>query len=429
MSDLGTNAFPDGPRRVVVTGIGPITPAGTGVDGLWDGLKGRRSPVRRVTRFDASPFRTTIAAEIDDFEPTTYMDRGDARRLDLYAQLAVSSTRLALEDARLSPASVDPERVTIQMGSALGGLAHGQREMVNFLARGVKAVDPRVAVTAYCGAAACQVAIAFGFTGPNSTNAMSCAAGTIAVGDAWRLIRTGEADVAVCGGIEAPLATLSFGAFAIIRAMSTRNDDPERACRPFDSGRDGFVMGEGACVLVLEEEGHARARGARIYAEIRGYGITNDAYHMTAPRPEGTQAAAAMRRALTTAGVTAEDIDYVNAHASSTPLNDATESRAIRAVLGERAHRVPVSGTKPYYGHALGASGAIEAGICCLAIDRGWIPPTLNHETPGDECELDYVPGEGREHRPRTVLTNSFGFGGVNASLVIAAPRHGDVTA
>jgi 3-oxoacyl-[acyl-carrier-protein] synthase II len=412
-----------GIRRVVVTGIGPITPSGIGVERLWEGLKSRRSPVRRVTRFDASPFRSTIAAEVDGFEPTDFMERNYARKLDLYAQFTIAATRAALDDARFDTASVDPGRVAVQMGSALGGIAHGQQEMVNFLARGVRGVDPRIATTAYCGAASCQVAIEFGFTGPNSTNAMSCASGTIAIGDAWRLVRSGEVDAAVCGGIEAPLASLSYGAFAIIRAMSTRNDDPEHACRPFDHERDGFVMGEGAAVLLLEEEERARARGARIYAEVRGYGTTNDAYHMTAPRPEGTQAAAAMRRALETGGVAPAEIDYVNAHASSTQLNDSTESHAIRAVLGERAYEIPVSGTKPYYGHALGASGAIEAAISCLVLERGWIPPTLNFEKAGDGCELDYVPGDGREQRPRAVLTNSFGFGGINASLVLSAPR------
>ncbi|MSR36569.1 MAG: beta-ketoacyl-[acyl-carrier-protein] synthase II [Gemmatimonadetes bacterium] len=410
-------------RRVVVTGIGPITPAGIGVEGLWQGLQSRRSPVRRVTRFDASPFRTTIAAELDGFEALDYMERGQAARLDLYAQLAIAATRLAVADARLALDTVEPDRVTIQMGSALGGLAHGQREMIKFIQKGARAVDPRVAITSYCGAASCQVAIEFGITGPNSTNAMSCAAGTIAIGDAWRLIRSGEVDVAICGGVEAPLGPLSFGAFALIRAMSTRNDDPERACRPFDHERDGFVMGEGACILILEDEERARARGARIYAELRGFGVTNDAYHMTAPRPDGSQAAAAMRRALATGGVDASEIDYVNAHASSTPLNDATESRAIREVLGERACQIPVSGTKPYYGHALGASGAIEVGISCLALERGWIPPTLNFEKPGEGCELDYVAGEGRARRPRAVLTNSFGFGGINASLVLSQPR------
>ncbi len=410
-------------RRVVVTGIGPITPSGIGVERFWAGLHSGRSPVAKVTRFDASPFRTTIAAQVHDFEPTDFMERHLSRRLDLFAQYAVAATRAALDDAAFPTDSVDPGRVGVQFGSALGGLAQGQIEFMNFLQRGVRSVNPRVATTAFCGAASCQVAIEFGFTGPNATNAMSCASGTIAVGDAWRLIRSGDVDAAVCGGVEAPLGPLTYGAFALIRAMSTRNDDPERACRPFDHGRDGFVMGEGACVLVLEEEGHARARGAHIYAEVRGYGTTNDAHHMTAPRPDGAQAVVAMRRALETGGVRPEDVDYVNAHASSTPLNDVTESQAIHTVLGERAREVPVSGTKPYYGHSLGASGAIEAAISCLVIKHGWVPPTLNFERAGDGCELDYVSGEGRAKRVRAVLTNSFGFGGVNASLVLSEPR------
>lgn len=410
-------------RRVVVTGMGPITPSGIGVQRFWDGLHSGHSPVARVTRFDASPFRTTIAAQVHDFEPTDFMERQLSRRLDLFGQYSVAATRAALDDACFPTHSVDPGRVGVQMGSALGGLAQAQVEFMNFLQLGARGVDPRVATTAFGGAASCQVAIEFGFTGPNSTNSMSCASGTIAVGDAWRLIRSGEVDAVVCGGIEAPLGPLSYGAFALIRAMSTRNDDPERACRPFDSGRDGFVMGEGACVLVLEEEGFARARGARIYAEVRGYGTTNDAHHMTAPRPDGAQAAVAMRRALQTGGVQPEEVDYVNAHASSTQLNDVTESRAIHAVLGEHAREIPVSGTKPYYGHSLGASGAIEAAISCLVIHHGWVPPTLNFEQAGEGCELDYVAGPGRVASVGTVLTNSFGFGGINASLVISAPR------
>ncbi len=409
------------PRRVMVTGIGPITPSGIGVEGLWEGLRSARSPVRTVNRFDASPFRTTMAAQVDDFEPTAFMERSLVRRLDLFAQYAIAATRVAIEDAAFDSSSVDPGRVAVLMGSALGGLAHAQQEMQNFLERGVRAVDPRVATTAFCGAASCQVAIEFGYTGPNSTNAMSCASGTIAIGEAWRLIRSGEVDAAVCGGVEAPLAPLSYGAFAIIHAMSTRNSDPTRACRPFDRDRDGFVMGEGACVLMLEAEERALQRGARIYAEVKGYGVTNDAHHMTAPRPDGAQAIAAMRRALETGGVSPADVDYVNAHASSTPLNDVTESKALCAVLGERAQAIPVSGTKPYYGHALGASGAIEAAISCLAIARGWVPPTLNLEMPGEGCELDYVPNTGRDGPVGTALTNSFGFGGINASLVLAA--------
>jgi len=413
------DARPSG--RVAVTGIGPITASGIGREAFWEGLHRDRSPIDRITRFDPSPFRSWIAAEVRDFEPRDHMERNRARRLDRFGQFAVAAARVALDDASLNPAEVDPGRVAVQMGSALGGLAHAQREMTRYLERGVKAVDPRLATTVFCGAASCQVAIEFGFTGPNSTNAMSCASGTIAVGDAWRLIREGSADVALAGGVEAPLAPLSFGSFSIIRAMSTRNDDPATACRPFDRDRDGFVMGEGACVLVLEELESARDRGATVYAEVLGYGTTNDAHHMTAPLPDGSQAAAAMSEALRTAGVDASEIDYVNAHASSTPLNDATETLALKTVLGEHARRIPISGTKPFYGHALGASGAIEAGIASLVVQRDWIPPTLNLCTPADGCDLDYVPGRGRAARIRTLMSNSFGFGGINASLVLRA--------
>ncbi|HEX9710196.1 MAG TPA: beta-ketoacyl-ACP synthase II, partial [Candidatus Thermoplasmatota archaeon] len=411
----------NGRRRVVITGMGPITASGIGREALWEGLHGKVSPVGPITRFDATPFRTSIAAEVRDFEPHDFMERNQARRLDLFAQFAVAASRAAVDDAALDTSAVDGARGVVEMGSALGGIAHAQDELQNYLRGGPRAVDPRIATTVFCGAASCHVAIEFGFTGHNSTNAMSCASGTIAIADGFRLIRDGFADVAICGGVEAPLGPLSFGAFAIIRAMSARNQDPERACRPFDRGRDGFVMGEGACVLVLEELEGALARGARIYAEVRGFGVTNDAHHMTAPRPDGAQAAAAMREALATAGMAPEEVDYVNAHGSSTPLNDSTETLAIRTVLGERAYRIPVSGTKPYYGHALGASGAIEAAVTALALSRGWIPPTLNLEDRDDGCDLDYVPGEGRRLPIRNALTNSFGFGGINASLALSA--------
>jgi 3-oxoacyl-[acyl-carrier-protein] synthase II len=308
------------------------------------------------------------------------------------------------------------------MGSALGGLAHGQDQMMAFLDGGARAVDVRLATTVFCGAASCQVAIEFGFCGPNSTNAMSCASGTIAVGDAFRLIRRGEVEVALAGGVEAPLAPLSYGSFALIRAMSQRNDDPGGACRPFDAGRDGFVMGEGACVLVLEELERARARGARIYAEITGYGVTNDAHHMTAPRPDGTKAALAMRKALAMAGTEPSEVDHINAHGSSTPLNDSTESQAVRAVFGGAADGVPVTATKPFHGHALGASGAVEAAVVSLSIQRGWIPPVINLQEPGEGCDLDYVTGSGLVEEVGTVLSNSFGFGGINASLVMRRP-------
>jgi 3-oxoacyl-[acyl-carrier-protein] synthase II len=409
-------------RRVAITGLGPVTAAGIGVDRFWEGLRAERSPIRRVTRFDATPWRSRLAAEVNDFQPEYHMDARQARRLDRFTQFSIAATRLALDDARLDTGRLEPDRVAVQMGSALGGLAYAEQQTVNLFSAGIRAVDPRVALTTFCGAASCITAIEFGFTGPNSTNAMSCASGTIALGDAWRLVREGQVDVALAGGIETPLAPLCFGAFAIIRAMSIRNDDPEHACRPFDRGRDGFVMGEGACVLVLEEWQHAVARGARIYAELAGYGTTNDAHHMTAPRPDGSQAARSMRIALESAGVRPDEVDYVNPHGSSTPLNDSTESAALKQVLGDHAYRIPVSGTKPYHAHALGASGAIEAGICCLALERGWVPPTLNFEAGDEGCDLDYVAEHGRALRPRVILSNSFGFGGINASLVLRQP-------
>jgi 3-oxoacyl-[acyl-carrier-protein] synthase II len=409
------------PRRVAITGIGAITPIGTGVEGLWDGLRRRESAVRTIDRFDTSPFRTHIAALVDGFEPTDYMDRARARRTERYAQFSVAASRMAIEDAKLDPGAEDPDRVGVQMGSALGGVSYGETQFENFLKGGVRAVDPMLALAVFNGAASCNVAIEFGFTGPNSTNGMSCASGAIAIGDAWRQIVAGEADVMLAGGIEAPLAPLCFGAFAIIRAMSTRNDDPAHASRPFDADRDGFVMGEGATVLVLEEMEHAKARGARIYAEVNGYGTSNDAHHMTAPRPDGSQAARAMRAALRTAGWAPEDVDYVNAHASSTPLNDTTESLVIRDVFGDHTDSISVSGTKGYHAHCLGATGAIEAGISALAIHRGWIPPTLNLEKPGEGCDLNYVTGEGETREVRRVVSNSFGFGGINAALALGA--------
>ena len=407
-------------RRVMITGLGPITAVGIGVEALWQGLRNRESGVRSVTCFDATPFSCRIAAQVDDFKAEDYLDARDARRLDRFTQFSVAAARLAMEDAALKSADVDPERAAVQIGSALGGISQAEQQLVNFLNGGVRSVDPRVAVTTFAGAASCHIAIDMGFKGPNSTNAMSCSSGTIALGEAWRLIREGIADVAISGGVEAPLAPLSFGAFSIIRAMSRRNHDPAGACRPFDRNRDGFVMGEGACALVLEEEQHARGRGARIYAELCGYGTTNDAYHMTVPLPAGEQAARAMTQALNRAGLSPAQIDYVNAHASSTALNDSSETVAIRTALGERAYEIPVSGTKPYHGHALGASGAIEAAICCLVMTRGWIPPTLNLDEPGEGCDLDYVANEGRPGKPKAVMSNSLGFGGINASLVLS---------
>ncbi len=407
------------PRRVVITGIGPITPIGTGREHLWVGVRAQRSAVRAITRFDASDFRSRCAGEVPDFHVADFLDARRARRMDRFGQFAVVGARLALDDAGLDLAAEDRERVGAMMGTALGGVALAESQVPAFLQGGLRAVDPGLALAVFGGAASCNIAIELGVSGPNSTNAMSCASGTMAIGEALRSIRAGDADVMLAGGAEAPLAPLCFGAFALIRAMSTRNDDPATASRPFDAGRDGFVMAEGATVLVLEERGRAIARGARIYAELLGYGTTNDAHHMTAPRPDGLQAARAIRLALRSAGVAADAIDYINAHGSSTPLNDSTESLAIATVFGERVGRIPVSSTKAYYGHALGASGAFEAAISALAIHEGWLPPTLNLRTPDPACPLDYIPLVGRAIAVNTVLSNSFGFGGINACLVL----------
>ncbi len=409
----------NGRRRVVITGVGAVTPIGTAADGLWQGLTARRSAVREITRFDPTPFRSRIAAEIPDFRPQDHLAAKRAKRLDRFSQLAVTSARLALADAELDPGREDTDRVGAMMGSALGGVAFAEAQVGGFLTHGPRGLDPALALAVFPGAASCNIAIEFGFTGPNSTNAMSCASGTIAVGDAFHAIREARADVMLAGGAEAPLAPMTYAAFSVIRAMSTRNDDPAHASRPFDEARDGFVMGEGAAVLVLEERDRALARGAKLYAELVGYGFTNDAYHMTAPRPDGRQAARAIRLALEDGRLAPGDVGYVNAHGSSTLLNDTTETAALKQVFGPHAYRLSVSGTKGYYGHALGASGAIEAAICALAMQRRWLPPTINLERPDPACDLDCLPGEGRAAAPEVVVSNSFGFGGINASLVL----------
>ena len=405
-------------RHVVVTGLGLITPIGSGIEPFWGGLRAARSAVRSVTRFDPSPFRTHMAAEVDGFVGSDWFDGRQAKRVDRCSQFTVAAARLALQDAGLDLGREESDRCGAMMGTALGGVSHAEQAHTQYLEGGLRAVDPGLALTVFAGASSTNLAIAFGITGPNITNGMSCASGAIAIGEAFRAIRRGEADLILAGGSEAPLAPLTFGAFAIIRAMSSRNDDPATASRPFDLERDGFVMGEGAAVLVLEERERALARGATAYLEVVGYGLTNDAFHMTAPRPDGTQAARAMRLALAEGGTAPEAVGYINAHGSSTPLNDVTETRAIRDVFGAHADRVAVSGTKGYYGHALGASGAIEAAICALAARRNWLPPTVNLLRPDPACDLPFVTGTGQEARPEYLLSNSFGFGGINAALL-----------
>lgn len=409
-------------RSVVITGLGLVTPIGIGVEAVWQRLQGPHSAVRTITRFDPSPFRSHVAAAIDDFDPVAQLSARTARRTDRCSQLALAATDLALADAGLVLADASPDRVGVLMGTALGGIGFAEQENSKYVQGGLRAVDPLLALTVFAGAVSCNIAIAHGVTGVNATNAMSCASGTIAIGQGFRAIASGEADVVLAGGSEAPLYPLCFGSFAMIRAMSTRNDDPATASRPFDQGRDGFVMAEGAAVLVMESLEHAQARGARIYTEVAGFGLSNDAHHMTRPLPNGREAVRAMRLALREARVTPDEVDWVNAHGSSTPLNDAVEAAAIREVFGADADELWVSGTKGWHGHALGASGAIETAIICLAMTRGWLPGVLNCAAPVSEGQLRFVPPAGVAHRAEMVLKNSFGFGGSNATLLLRQP-------
>lgn len=405
-------------RRVVITGIGAITAMGHGRSGLWQGVLHGVSAVRRLTRCDPTPYRTQMAAEVD-LDVQDYLERRQIKRLDRFAQFALIAARMAVADAGLDLSQAPPESVGVSIGSALGGIGMAESQHQVFLQKGLKGVNPALALAVFGASGSCNVALELGITGPNTANSNSCSAGTIAIGEAFRLIRLGQADVMLAGGAEAPLAPLCIGAFDTIRAMSTANDNPATAYRPFDRQRDGFIMGEGAAVAVLEEFQHARRRGATIFGEVLGYGLTNDAHHMTAPRPDGASAARAMQLALREAAVSPEAIGYVHAHGSGTPLNDTAETLAIKRVFGERAYAIPVSSTKPLHAHPFGATGAIEVAICCLALHHGYLPPTINYTTPDPACDLDYLPNCGRQASVAYLLKNSFGFGGINASLAL----------
>lgn len=407
-------------RRAVITGIGPITSIGIGREDFWRGLRAEKSGVRRISSFDTSEFNAHCGGEIPDWTPEDYFPPHRLKRLDRYAQFAVASARMALDDAGLPYSKETPQhRVGVSFGTALGGIANAEYQHAHYLKKGTRGVNQTLALQVFGGSAHSNIAIEFGFRGVGTTNSNSCASGTVAVGEALRYIRDDFADVIVAGGAEAPLSPLTFGAFAIIKSMSQWTGDPALACRPFDAKRDGFVIGEGAAALVIEELEHARSRGAHIFAEVLGYSLNNDAFHMTSPLPSGESSIRAMREALADAELAPDQIDYINAHASSTQMNDSTEAMAVKQVFGDHAKRLLVSGTKAYTGHPLGATGAIEAAICALAIDRKWAPPTLNRENPDPACDLDVIPHHGRDADLNYVLSNSFGFGGINSCVIL----------
>jgi 3-oxoacyl-[acyl-carrier-protein] synthase II len=414
-------------HRVVITGIGAITAIGSGREGLWRGIRRGESGIRRLTRFDASSFGSQIAGEVTDFDPLAYFPARRVKRLDRFAQFALVAAKMALDDSQqgtlpLCPGEPPHAQIGVCAGTALGGVALAEHQHELFMRQGIRAVNPALAFLVFGGSGGSHVAMELGFTGPGNTNSNSCGSGVIAVGEAFRHIQQGRATAMVAGAAEAPLAPLTFGAFDVLHAMSKSNDDPARACRPFDAARDGFVMGEGAATFILEERGHALARNAHIFAEILGFACNNDAWHMLAPRPDGSCAARCIRETMADAGVSPRHIDYINAHATGTPLGDGAETLAIQQVFGERARQIPVSSTKPFYAHPLGASGAIEIAICCLALEYDYLPPTLNLTQADSEYDLDYIPNNGRNVRVNCILSNSFGFGGINASIILA--RH-----
>jgi 3-oxoacyl-[acyl-carrier-protein] synthase II len=404
-------------RRVVITGVGPITPIGIGKEAFWEAIKNKKSGIGPVTTFDASIFKATSAGEILNWSPEAIFPPHRLKRLDRYAQFSVASVKLALEDSGLNYSPDLPhDRVGVSFGTALGGVANAEGQHEAFVHGGPKSVRQTLALQVFGGSAHCNTAIEFGLRGVGTTNSNSCASGNVAIGEALRYIREDWADVMVAGAAEAPLSPLTYGAFAFIRTMSRAH--PSVACRPFDNDRDGFVMGEGAASLILEEYEHAKARDANIYAEVIGYSLNNDAFHMTTPLPTGDSCVRAIRDALNYARVNTDQVDYINAHASSTQLNDANEAFCIRKVFGERTATIPVSGTKGYYGHPLGASAAIEGVLCALAIRDRLIPPTLNYRNPDPACNLDIVANEPRESDLRYILSNAFGFGGINSCII-----------
>jgi len=404
-------------KRVVITGLGAITPIGKNLADYWDSLLQGRSGVGAVTLFDASKHACQIAAEVKDFDPHQYLEKKDAKRMDRFAQFGVCASLQAIADAKFEITELNADRVGVLIGTGVGGLRTMETQNENLLTKGPRKVSPFTIPMMISNMAAGLTAIHTGAKGPNSCTVTACAAGSHAIGDAFRIVQGGYADAMICGGAEAAITPLSFAGFCSAKAVSTRNEDPDHASRPFDRDRDGFVMGEGSGILLIEELEHALARNAKIYAEIVGYGMTCDAYHMTSPVPGGQGAAKAIELALNDGGVKAEEVDYINAHGTSTQANDSNETKAIKKALGDRAEQIVISSTKSMTGHLLGGSGGIEAVATAMAIANDKVPPTINLTNPDPECDLDYIANESREHQVNVALSNSFGFGGHNVTL------------
>lgn len=406
-------------QRVVITGLGAITPLGLNVADFWEGLKAGRSGVGLITRFDTSNFDTKIGAEVKGFTPSDFLDRKEARRMDRYTQFAMAAAKMAAADAKLEGAALESERCGVYFGSGIGGMETFSEELGVLLQKGPKRVSPFMIPMMISNMAAGMIAIQFNLQGPNMTTVTACSSANNAIGEAFHAIRYGRADLMFTGGSEASFVPIAVAGFGNMQALSTRNDEPEKASRPWDKGRDGFVMGEGGGVIILESLAHALARGAKIYAEIIGYGCAADAYHMVQPPENGEGGARAMSRAIKDAGIEPSEIGYINAHGTSTPQGDVAETRAVKAVFGDHAYKLALSSTKSMHGHLLGAAGAVELIATTMALVEGILPPTINLEEPAEGCDLDYVPNTARKAQVEVALSNSFGFGGQNASVIV----------
>lgn len=405
-------------RRVVVTGVGVVSPLGTGIDKNWAALTQGQSGIASITRFDASDLPTKIAGEVTDFNADEYIEKKEQKKMDLFIQYALAASDMALADSGLKITEENAERVGVVVGSGLGGLPTIENYHSVMLERGYKRITPFFIPMLIINLAPGQVSIRHGAKGPNLSTVSACASGTHSIGDAYRMIERGDVDAMIAGGTESTITPLGVGGFNVMKALSTRNDDPQAASRPFDKNRDGFVMAEGAGLVVLEEMESAVKRGAKIYAEVCGYGLTSDAYHLTAPSPGGEGAARCMKMALNNSGVNPEEVDYINAHGTSTPFGDIGETMAVKSVFGDHARKIMVGSTKSMTGHALGAAGGIEAVYTLKALESGVVPPTINYDEPDPECDLDYIPNTARDASLNVVMSNSFGFGGTNATLI-----------